>query len=184
MTEERPLFDAAKVEGCIEALADSILARNGSLDGTILVGIRRRGVPLAERLGSALKRRAGVDVPLGILDITLYRDDLSLISPQPQVRGTEIDLDISGTRTILVDDVLFTGRTIRAALDALSDFGRPRRIELAVLIDRGHRELPIRADYVGRNVPTARSETVEVVVEGEMEGWNVFLREIPAGKGE
>ena len=120
----------------------------------------------------------------GYVDITLYRDDLSRAGYQPRLKRTEIPFSIDDKKVVLVDDVLFTGRTIRAAMDALIDFGRPKNIQLAVLIDRGHRELPIRADYVGRNVPTARSETVEVVVEGEMEGWNVFLREIPAGKGE
>ena len=171
---ERPLFDAAKVEGCIEALAESIHRRNGALEGAILVGIRRRGVPLAERLGASLRRRASVEVPQGILDITLYRDDLSLISPQPQVRGTEIDLDINGTRTILVDDVLYTGRTIRAALDALADFGRPRRVELAVLIDRGHRELPIQPDHVGETIETEAQDMVEVRLR-EVDGEDAVL---------
>ena len=162
MVEPRQLFDAAAVERLISSLADSIVARESSLDDAQLVGIRRRGAPLAERLREVLRKRTGVEVPLGVLDITLYRDDLSLISPQPIVRGTEISTNIDGARTILVDDVLYTGRTVRAALDALADFGRPRRVELAVLIDRDHRELPIQADHVGERVETEAREMVEV----------------------
>lgn len=162
MTEPRHLLDAKAVDRIIVSLTDGILGRDPSLDDTVLVGIRRRGVPLAERLRRILEDRKGVDVPLGVLDITLYRDDLSLISPQPQVRGTDISMNINGTRVILVDDVLYTGRTVRAALDALADFGRPKRVELAVLIDRGHRELPIHADHVGQTVETEAREMVEV----------------------
>lgn len=163
------LFDSTGIERLVSALAESIADRKDSLEGAFLVGIRRRGVPLAERLRTVLKERAGVEIPLGVLDITLYRDDLSLISPQPLVRGTEIRCDINETRTILVDDVLYTGRTVRAALDALADFGRPRRIELAVLIDRDHRELPIQADHVGERVETEAREQVEVHLQ-EVDG--------------
>lgn len=173
MTESRSspaqLFGASEVKRIISDLAQSILARDDSLDGALLVGVRRRGVPLAQRLQRALEERTGIVIPLGILDITLYRDDLSLISPQPLVRGTEISTDIDGTRTLLVDDVLYTGRTIRAALDALADFGRPRRVELTVLVDRGHRELPIQADHVGERVETQAEEMVEVRLE-EVDG--------------
>lgn len=169
MTEVRNLYDAAGVDRMVRSLVDGILGRGGSLDRTLLVGIRKRGVPLASRLAAEIQARTGKEVPLGVLDITLYRDDLSLISPQPQVRGTEIGTDINGTRTILVDDVLYTGRTVRAALDALADFGRPHRIELAVLIDRGHRELPIHADHVGETVKTDAEEMVEVRLQ-EVDG--------------
>ena len=129
-----------------------------------LVGVRTRGVPLARRLAASLREITGVEVPTGALDITLYRDDLmkTAVGPQPIVRRTEIPFSIDGRHIVLVDDVLYTGRTIRAALDALIDFGRPRTIQLVVLVDRGHRELPIKADYVGKNVPTSRRETVHV----------------------
>jgi len=126
----------------------------------------------------------GVDVPTGFVDITLYRDDLARAGYQARMKRTEIPFSIDDKKVILVDDVLYTGRTIRAAMDALIDFGRPRNIQLAVLIDRGHRELPIRADFVGRNVPTSRSETVLVRVEGTPEEWSVHLKEAPPGKGE
>jgi pyrimidine operon attenuation protein/uracil phosphoribosyltransferase len=145
-------------------IAHEILERNRGTDSLALVGIRARGVPLAARLAAHLKQIAGVDVPIGSLDITLYRDDLmrTPVGPQPVIRRTEIPFSIDGRSILLVDDVLFTGRTIRAALDALIDFGRPSAIQLVVLVDRGHRELPIRADYVGRNIPTARQQSVQV----------------------
>jgi len=139
-------------------------------DGLVIVGIQRRGVPLAERIVAAIAEHEGVTLPVGALDITFYRDDLSLIAQQPIVKGTDIPFDLNGRTVILVDDVLYTGRTIRAAMDALVDFGRPRAIRLAVLVDRGHRELPIRADHVGKNVPTSRDELVKVhlvEVDGE-----------------
>jgi pyrimidine operon attenuation protein/uracil phosphoribosyltransferase len=134
------------------------------IDSVRLVGIRTRGVPIAKRLAACLKDITGIDVPTGALDITLYRDDLMRgdVGLQPIVRSTEISFDLDGKHVLLVDDVLYTGRTIRAALDALIDFGRPRTIQLVVLVDRGHRELPIRADYVGRNVPTSKKESVKV----------------------
>lgn len=134
-----------------------------------LVGIRTRGAYLARRIAENIHRIEDVTLPVGILDITLYRDDLTLIAPHPVVRKTEIDFDINNKHIILVDDVLYTGRTIRSALDALMDFGRPATIQLAVLVDRGHRELPIRADYVGKNIPTSKNETVEVHLE-EVDG--------------
>ncbi|MGI8748141.1 MAG: bifunctional pyr operon transcriptional regulator/uracil phosphoribosyltransferase PyrR [Deinococcus sp.] len=143
-------------------IAHEILERNRGAEGLALVGIHTRGIPLAARLAAKLRELEGVEIPLGRLDITLYRDDLPEISHQPIIRETEIRFDMTGRRLVLVDDVLYTGRTVRAALDALIDLGRPQSIGLAVLVDRGHRELPIRADYVGKNLPTARSEAVKV----------------------
>ena len=157
-----PAMDAEDLERALTRIAHEILERNKSLDGLALVGIRTRGVPLAQRLALNLARIGGVDLPIGLLDINLYRDDLSRIADHPILKKTEIPFELDGSRIILVDDVLFTGRTIRAALDGLMDLGRPDWIQLAVLIDRGHREVPIRADYVGKNVPTARNESVEV----------------------
>ena len=145
-------------------IAHEILERNRGMETLALVGIRARGVPLAARLAAEIETLAGVKVPIGALDITLYRDDLmrTAVGPQPVIRRTEIPFSIDGRHILLVDDVLYTGRTIRAALDALIDFGRPSAIQLVVLVDRGHRELPIRADYVGRNIPTSRQQSVQV----------------------
>jgi pyrimidine operon attenuation protein/uracil phosphoribosyltransferase len=145
-------------------IAHEVLERNRGVEEIALVGIRTRGVPIARRLAQAIKEINGHEVPTGALDITLYRDDLMrhAVGPQPVVRRTEIPFSIDGKRILLVDDVLYTGRTIRAALDALIDFGRPQSIQLVVLVDRGHRELPIKADYVGKNLPTAASESVQV----------------------
>jgi pyrimidine operon attenuation protein/uracil phosphoribosyltransferase len=145
-------------------IAHEILERSRGVEELALVGIRTRGVPIARRLAQAIKEINGHEVPTGALDITLYRDDLMRhpVGPQPVVRRTEIPFSIDGKRILLVDDVLYTGRTIRAALDALIDFGRPQSIQLVVLVDRGHRELPIKADYVGKNLPTAASESVQV----------------------
>ena len=143
-------------------IAHEILEKNKGTEGLCLVGIRNRGVYLAHRLANCIKKIEDKDVPVGSLDITLYRDDLTLIAAQPVVRKTEIDFDINDKNVVLVDDVLYTGRTVRAALDALVDFGRPKSIQLAVLVDRGHRELPVRADYAGKNIPTSKKETVEV----------------------
>jgi pyrimidine operon attenuation protein/uracil phosphoribosyltransferase len=143
-------------------MASEIVERHPDLAGTTLVGIRSRGVPLAERLARRVKESTGVSLPVGALDISLYRDDFTSIAPQPITKGTDIPFLIDGRAVVLVDDVLFTGRTIRAALDQLIDFGRPSRIELAVLVDRGHRELPIRADYVGKTVATKRAQIVNV----------------------
>ena len=158
------VMDADRVSRSLTRIAHEIVERNRGVDHLALVGIRARGVPIAERLAAQLHGLTGVVVPTGSLDITLYRDDLmrSAVGPQPVVRRTEIPFSIDDRRILLVDDVLFTGRTIRAALDALIDFGRPRAIQLVALIDRGHRELPIRADYVGRNIPTSRQQSVQV----------------------
>lgn len=146
-------------------IAHEIVEKNKGVENLCLVGIRTRGAVLAERLSECVRSIEGKSVPVGILDITLYRDDLSVVSQQPVVHETCINFDISGQRVVLVDDVLFTGRTIRAALDALIDLGRPATIQLAVLIDRGHRELPIRADYVGKNIPTSLLQNVKVVLK-------------------
>src|SRR6188472_2587490 len=158
------VMDADRMSRALTRIAHEILERNRGLDELALIGIRTRGVPLARRLARALKEINGDDVPTGALDITLYRDDLMRhpVGPQPLVRRTEIPFSIDDRKIMLVDDVLYTGRTIRAALDALIDFGRPRVIQLIALVDRGHRELPIKADYVGRNIPTARAEAVQV----------------------
>jgi pyrimidine operon attenuation protein/uracil phosphoribosyltransferase len=157
-------MDADRVGRSLMRIAHEILERNRGTDHLALVGIRARGVPLAERLASNLRTAGSPDVPTGSLDITLYRDDLMRhqVGPQPILRRTDIPFSIDDKTIILVDDVLYTGRTIRAALDALTDFGRPKEIQLVVLVDRGHRELPIRADYVGRNVPTSRQQSVQV----------------------
>ncbi len=158
------VMDADRVSRSLMRIAHEILERNRGIESLALVGIRARGVPLAARLAAHLKDIAGVDVPIGSLDITLYRDDLmrTPVGPQPLIRRTEIPFSIDGRHILLVDDVLYTGRTIRAALDALIDFGRPSAIQLVVLVDRGHRELPIRADYVGRNIPTSRQQSIQV----------------------
>ena len=148
-------------------ISHEIVEKQAGTEGLVLVGIQRRGVPLAHRIAEAIREHEGVDVPVGALDITFYRDDLSLVAQQPVVKGTAIPFDLNGRTVVLVDDVLYTGRTIRAAMDALIDFGRPQAIRLAVLVDRGHRELPIRADHVGKNVPTSREEVVKVHARGD-----------------
>jgi len=158
------VMDADRVSRSLTRIAHEILERNRGVENLALVGIRARGVPLAARIAAALKDLTGVEVPTGALDITLYRDDLMrhAVGPHPVIRRTEIPFSIDDRLILLVDDVLYTGRTIRAALDALIDFGRPRAIQLVALVDRGHRELPIRADYVGRNIPTSQQQSVQV----------------------
>lgn len=151
-----------EIEKSLRRIAHEILEKNKSGKDLVLIGIRRRGVTLAKRLSSKIKEIGGIEVPMGVLDITLYRDDLSEIASQPVLRKTEVPFSVKDKKVILIDDVLYTGRTIRAALDAIIDLGRPRFIQLAVLLDRGHRELPIRADYVGKNVPTSQKEMIEV----------------------
>jgi pyrimidine operon attenuation protein / uracil phosphoribosyltransferase len=165
------LMDADRMNRTLTRIAHEIVERNRGVEHLALVGVRTRGVPLARRLCRHLREIVGQDAPTGALDITLYRDDLMqhTVGPQPLVRRTEIPFSIDDKRIILVDDVLYTGRTVRAALDALIDFGRPSTIQLVVLVDRGHRELPIKADYVGKNVPTSRRETVHVRLE-EIDG--------------
>jgi pyrimidine operon attenuation protein / uracil phosphoribosyltransferase len=163
------LMDPQEVTRALTRIAHEIIERNKGTDALALVGIHTRGVPIAERLAEMIERFEGVRPRTGKLDITLYRDDLTEIALQPIVRKTEVPFDVSGMRIVLCDDVLYTGRTARAALDALVDMGRPGVIQYAVLVDRGHRELPIRADYVGKNVPTSRSEVVKVRLE-EVDG--------------
>ena len=162
---------ANQVARTIARMAHEIVERHHALEELALIGVRTRGVPIARRLSSVLADITGVTVPAGVLDITLYRDDLMRqpVGPQPILRRTEIDFSIDNRRILLVDDVLYTGRTVRAALDALIDFGRPRTIELLVLVDRGHRELPIKADNVGKNLPTSLEESVQVRL-AEVEG--------------
>jgi pyrimidine operon attenuation protein/uracil phosphoribosyltransferase len=165
----RSMMDSDQIRRAITRLGHEIVERQGGTDRLVLIGIQRRGVVLAHRLADAVAAAERVRLPVGALDISLYRDDLSELANYPIVRPTELPFDITDRTVVLIDDVLFTGRTIRAAMDALNDFGRPRAIRLAVLVDRGHRELPIRADHVGRNLPTARTERVNVHVQ-ELDG--------------
>ena len=162
MKPKSVVLDKETVSRSLVRMAHEIIEKNKGVENLCLVGIRTRGVFIANRLAENIKKIENKDVPVGTLDITLYRDDLTLIAYQPVVHKTEIGFDISGKDLVLVDDVLYSGRTIRAALDALIDLGRPNTIQLAVLIDRGHRELPIRPDYVGKNIPTAKNESVQV----------------------
>jgi pyrimidine operon attenuation protein/uracil phosphoribosyltransferase len=172
------VMDADRMSRALTRIAHEILERNRGLDEVALVGVRTRGVPIARRLAQLLREINGDHVPTGALDITLYRDDLMrhAVGPQPVVRRTEIPFSIDDRRILLVDDVLYTGRTTRAALDALIDFGRPRAIQLVVLVDRGHRELPIKADYVGKNVPTSMKQSVQVRLQ-EIDGVDEILIE-------
>jgi len=162
------LLDAEAISRTLSRIAHEIIERNDSLDEVALVGIHTRGVPLAQRLRRLIEERSGVEVALGAVDITFHRDDVhvrngaSPLHPQPIVRSTSLDFALEGMTCVLVDDVLFTGRTIRAAVEAIFDYGRPARVQLACLVDRGHRELPIRPDYVGKNLPTAREERIQV----------------------
>jgi len=177
MREKAKLMDHDGIRRSLTRIAHEILEKNKGVENTILVGIRRRGVPLAERLSKIIYQIEGTSLFVGKLDITLYRDDLTTISDQPVVHATEIPLDITGKTIILVDDVLYTGRTVRAALDAIMDLGRPKSIQLAVLVDRGHRELPIRADYIGKNIPTSHKEVVEVMLQEIDQEEKVFIVE-------
>ena len=174
-TEERVILDAEGVARALTRVTHEILERNKGTDGLVLIGIRSRGVDLAARLARKIAEIESVDVPTGIIDITLYRDDLSRAVQQPEIKGTDIAFPIDDRAVVLVDDVLYTGRTVRAALDALMDFGRPARVQLAVLVDRGHRELPIRPDYVGKNLPTGRGERIQVELVEIDEHDGVFL---------
>ncbi len=165
------VMDADRISRALTRIAHEIVERNRGVDNVALVGVRSRGVPLARRIARALQQISGDEVATGALDITLYRDDLMRhqVGPQPLVRRTEIPFSIDDRMIILVDDVLYTGRTTRAALDALIDFGRPQAIQLVALVDRGHRELPIKADYVGKNIPTSRQESIRVHLQ-ELDG--------------
>jgi pyrimidine operon attenuation protein/uracil phosphoribosyltransferase len=180
LKEKAEIVDADGLRRIVTRIAHEIVERNKGVDDLVLVGIRRRGVPIGARLATKIKEFEGREPSQGSLDITLYRDDLSTVSHQPVVGASEIAVDINGKVVVLVDDVLYTGRTIRAAMDALIDFGRPRSIQLAVVIDRGHRELPIRADFVGKNVPTSRKEVIGVKI-AEIDGVDsVVIKELGA----
>jgi len=161
MPEKQILADV-EIGRSVTRIAHEIIEKNGESDGLVLVGIRTRGVPLAHRLASKIKQFLDIDIPVGALDITFHRDDIHSLDDQPVVSNTEIPVSIRGKNVVLVDDVIYTGRSIRAAMDALINLGRPQGIQLVALIDRGHRELPIRADYVGKNIPTSRYENVQV----------------------
>jgi pyrimidine operon attenuation protein / uracil phosphoribosyltransferase len=160
--EKKQLMSASEIDRTLVRLAHEILEKSHDLDRLAFIGIKRRGVPLAQRLAAKIRSLEGRDIPVGVLDISLYRDDLSTVAERPVVNNTEIPFSIAGREIVLMDDVLYTGRTIRAALDALFDHGRPARVQLATLIDRGHRELPIEATYVGRMVQTTSNEIIEV----------------------
>jgi pyrimidine operon attenuation protein/uracil phosphoribosyltransferase len=167
VSEKSQIMDATAIQRALTRVAHEIIEKNKGTADLVLIGLRSRGVDLARRLSQRLKEIDGAHVLVGALDITLYRDDLGRAGRHPTVRKTEITFSIENKKVILVDDVLYTGRTTRAAMDGLMDLGRPRAIQLAVLVDRGHRELPIRADYVGKNVPTARTEQVQVMLQEE-----------------
>jgi pyrimidine operon attenuation protein / uracil phosphoribosyltransferase len=174
------LLDARALERTVKRMADEIVESNAGVDDLILVGIQRRGVQLAERLARAIRDSEGVDVPRGALDITLYRDDLQTVGPRPVVGPTNLPGNIDGKRVVIVDDVLYTGRTVRAALDELADFGRPARIQLAVVVDRGGRELPIHADVVGKRVEVGRGGRVDLLV-AELDGEDSVVVTEPGG---
>ena len=162
MVFKNMLLDEQAVTRAIIRLSHEIVEKNKGIDNIALIGVLTRGVPMAERIRNNIAELEGKNLPLGKLDITLYRDDLSMISTEPKFKGSEIDFDVTGKDIVLVDDVLYTGRTVRAAIDAIMRMGRPKTIQLCVLIDRGHRELPFRADYSGKNVPTSRTEVIAV----------------------
>ncbi|WP_104990967.1 bifunctional pyr operon transcriptional regulator/uracil phosphoribosyltransferase PyrR [Deinococcus sp. NW-56] len=179
MTPKATILSSDEVRRALTRIAHEIVERNKGAENLALIGIHTRGIPLAARLARKLEDLEGVSIPTGMLDITLYRDDLSEVAHQPIIRETQVPFDLARRRVVLVDDVLYTGRTVRSALDALIDLGRPEGIQLAVLVDRGHRELPIRADYVGKNLPTARSEMVKVKL-AETDGVDVVeLHDMP-----
>jgi pyrimidine operon attenuation protein/uracil phosphoribosyltransferase len=175
--DKKVLMDEMAIKRALTRIAHEIIEKNKGVKDVALVGIRRRGGPLALRLAERIEQIEEVKVPVGVLDITLYRDDLTTLSEQPQIHRTEVYFDIRDKVIVLVDDVLYTGRTVRAALDALIDLGRPKCIQLAVLVDRGHRELPIKADFIGKNVPTSRREEISVMVREIDDKDEVVLKE-------
>ena len=162
MFEKAKIMDAKEMDRALARIAHQIIEKNHGAEKLCIIGIQRRGVPLAEQIAKYIADFEETEVPMGVLDITFYRDDLSMLDKHPLFKGTDIDFDVNEKSIVIVDDVLYTGRTARAAMEAIMDLGRPDKIQLAVLIDRGHRELPIRADYVGKNLPTSRSEAVSV----------------------
>ena len=177
MKVKKKIINKDDIRRALTRISHEIIEKNEGTEDLVLIGIRSRGVPMAERIAQRIGEFEGVEIPTGILDITLYRDDLSQVSKQPIIHQTEISFDITDKQVVLTDDVLYTGRTVRAALDALIDLGRPKSIQLAILVDRGHREFPIRPDYVGKNLPTSQSEVVDVNFE-EIDGKdNVLLLE-------
>lgn len=169
IVKKNVIMDSEAIRRALVRIAHEIIEKNKGVEDVVIVGIRTRGVPLAQRIAAEINAIENCEMTVGMLDITLYRDDLSTLGYNPVVHGTDINFDLSGKHVVLVDDVLYTGRTIRAALDAVIDMGRPKTIQLAVLVDRGHKELPIRADYVGKNVPTSQKETIEIVLN-EIDG--------------
>lgn len=169
IVKKNVIMDSEAIRRALVRIAHEIIEKNKGVEDVVIVGIRTRGVPLAQRIAAEINAIENCEMTVGMLDITLYRDDLSTLGYNPVVHGTDINFDLSGKHVVLMDDVLYTGRTIRAALDAVIDMGRPKTIQLAVLVDRGHKELPIRADYVGKNVPTSQKETIEVVLN-EIDG--------------
>lgn len=169
IVKKNVIMDSEAIRRALVRIAHEIIEKNKGVEDVVIVGIRTRGVPLAQRIAAEINAIENCEMTVGMLDITLYRDDLSTLGYNPVVHGTDINFDLSGKHVVLVDDVLYTGRTIRAAFDAVIDMGRPKTIQLAVLVDRGHKELPIRADYVGKNVPTSQKETIEVVLN-EIDG--------------
>lgn len=169
IVKKNVIMDSEAIRRALVRIAHEIIEKNKGVEDVVIVGIRTCGVPLAQRIAAEINAIENCEMTVGMLDITLYRDDLSTLGYNPVVHGTDINFDLSGKHVVLVDDVLYTGRTIRAALDAVIDMGRPKTIQLAVLVDRGHKELPIRADYVGKNVPTSQKETIEVVLN-EIDG--------------
>ena len=166
---KRQLMDSATVSRAITRMAFEIIEKNKGTENLYLVGVQRRGVILAKRIAEKIREIEGADIEMGVLDITFYRDDLSMLSEHPTLSDTNISFPVEGSKIVLIDDVLYTGRTVRAAIDAIMDLGRPKNIQLAILVDRGHRELPIRADYVGKNVPTSADEIISVNL-AEMDG--------------
>jgi len=171
------IMDSRQLQRTITRMAHEIIERNKGVEDVVLVGIRTRGKPIAEMLASAILRVEGTAVPVGCVDITYYRDDMTHLSKDPTLNHADVPFDVEGKTVVLVDDVLYTGRTARAAMDCVMDLGRPRRIQLAVLIDRGHRELPIRADFAGKNIPTAQTEFVRVNMADIDEDESVWLYE-------
>lgn len=174
---EKIIVDEVSMAKTLDRVAHEILEKHNDTKNLCLVGIKTRGVHIAKRLHDRIKKFSGLDLPLGELDITLYRDDLTEVADQPQMKATSIGFDINGKDVIIADDVLYTGRTVRCALDALIDYGRPRRIELMVMVDRGHRELPVRADFVGKNVPTAADDIIHVHIK-EHDGDDMVVHNI------